>query len=576
MCYLVAKDRDAHGYVKGATAMRTLNIPVGVSNFEEIRKNGYYYIDKSGLIGELLSRTGTKVTLITRPRRFGKTLGMSMLENFFDIRKDSRALFEGLEIARDQALCDAWMNQYPTIFVSFRQVDGLDFTGAYDMLTWVISELYKKHRYLLDSDRIGTSDKEIAKQLEWGQASLKDTKGSLLLLTRMMQQHYGKPVILLIDEYDVPVAKANSNGYYAEMLDVMKGLLQALKDNQALQFAVVTGCLKIAKESIFTGTNNFVSDTITNSRLNEYFGFVQSEVDQLLKDAGVTEQADSIRRWYDGYHFGDFDVYCPWDVMNYMLELQRDPKAKPISYWKNTSDNAIIRSFIDYAGSTITNKLEILMAGGCIVQRVDENLTYDYLHASEDNLWSTLYLTGYLTRAREADYKGEVPDGMVALMIPNAEIREIFETTVIRWFDDSTKKWNRTALFDAVWRGDSEGITKEMNALLRRTISYHDYREDFYHAFLAGIFTGAGYMVDSNKEHGEGRSDVVVYDPVNARVAIFEAKYTKTLENMERECDMALQQIDDRMYAAEYEDDYDQILCYGISFFRKRCMVKIK
>lgn len=576
MCYLVAKDRDAHGYVKGATAMRTLNIPVWVSDFEEIRKNGYYYIDKSGLIGELLSRTGTKVTLITRPRRFGKTLGMSMLENFFDIRKDSRALFEGLEIARDQALCDAWMNQYPTIFVSFRQVDGLDFTGAYDMLTWVISELYKKHRYLLDSDRIGTSDKEIAKQLEWGQASLKDTKGSLLLLTRMMQQHYGKPVILLIDEYDVPVAKANSNGYYAEMLDVMKGLLQALKDNQALQFAVVTGCLKIAKESIFTGTNNFVSDTITNSRLNEYFGFVQSEVDQLLKDAGVTEQADSIRRWYDGYHFGDFDVYCPWDVMNYMLELQRDPKAKPISYWKNTSDNAIIRSFIDYAGSTITNKLEILMAGGCIVQRVDENLTYDYLHASEDNLWSTLYLTGYLTRAREADYKGEVPDGMVALMIPNAEIREIFETTVIRWFDDSTKKWNRTALFDAVWRGDSEGITKEMNALLRRTISYHDYREDFYHAFLAGIFTGAGYMVDSNKEHGEGRSDVVVYDPVNARVAIFEAKYTKTLENMERECDMALQQIDDRMYAAEYEDDYDQILCYGISFFRKRCMVKKK
>ncbi len=564
-----------HGYVKGATAMRTLNIPVGVSDFEKIRNGDFYYIDKSGLIKNVLKEQA-EVTLITRPRRFGKTLGMSMLENFFDIRKDSRALFEGLEIARDQALCDAWMNQYPTIFVSFRQVDGLDFTGAYDMLTWVISELYKKHRYLLDSDRIGTSDKEIAKQLEWGQASLKDTKGSLLLLTRMMQQHYGKPVILLIDEYDVPVAKANSNGYYAEMLDVMKGLLQALKDNQALQFAVVTGCLKIAKESIFTGTNNFVSDTITNSRLNEYFGFVQSEVDQLLKDAGVTEQADSIRRWYDGYHFGDFDVYCPWDVMNYMLELQRDPKAKPISYWKNTSDNAIIRSFIDYAGSTITNKLEILMAGGCIVQRVDENLTYDYLHASEDNLWSTLYLTGYLTRAREADYKGEVPDGMVALMIPNAEIREIFETTVIRWFDDSTKKWNRSALFDAVWSGDSGSITKEMNALLRRTISYHDYREDFYHAFLAGIFTGAGYMVDSNKEHGEGRSDVVVYDPVNARVAIFEAKYTKTMENLERECDMALQQIDDRMYAAEYEDDYDQILCYGISFFRKRCMVKKK
>ena len=556
--------------------MKEMNIPVGVSDFEEIRKNEYYYIDKSELIGELLSRTGIKVTLITRPRRFGKTLGMSMLESFFDIRKESRKLFEGLKITENQALCDAWMNQYPTIFVSFRQVDGLNFTGAYDMLTWVISELYKNHHYLLDSDRICTSDKEIAKQLEWGQASMKDMKGSLMLLTRMIQQHYEKPVILLIDEYDVPVAKANNNGYYDEMLDVMKGLMQALKDNQALRFAVVTGCLKIAKESIFTGTNKFVSDTITNSRLNEYFGFVQSEVDQLLNDTGLTEQADNIRKWYDGYHFGDFDVYCPWDVMNYMLELQRNPKARPVSYWKNTSDNAIIRSFIEYAGGTITNKLETLMAGGCIVQRVDENLTYDYLHSSEENLWSTLYLTGYLTKARKGDYKDELPDGMAALMIPNAEIKEIFETTVIKWFDDSTKKWNRNALFDAVWNGDSERITKEMNALLRRTISYHDYREDFYHAFLAGIFTGAGYMVDSNKEHGEGRSDVVIYDSMNARVAIFEAKYTKVLENLGSACDTALRQIDDRMYAKEYEEDYDQILCYGISFFKKRCMVKKK
>lgn len=556
--------------------MRELSIPVGVSDFEEIRKNGYYYIDKSGLIKELLDSTGTEVTWITRPRRFGKTLGMSMLENFFDIRKDSRQLFEGLEVTNHQTLCDEWMNQYPTIFVSFRQVDGLDFTGAYDMLTWVISELYKRHLYLLESDRINECDKEIARQLIRGNASLKDTKGSLLLLTRLLEQYYGKPVILLIDEYDVPVAKANSNGYYKEMLDVMKGLMQALKDNQALRFAIITGCLKIAKESIFTGTNNFVSDTIANSRLNEYFGFVQKEVDQLLKDADLMERADRMKEWYDGYHFGDFDVYCPWDVMNYLLELQHNPKAKPISYWKNTSDNAIIRSFIDYAGSNITKKLETLMAGGCIVQRVDENLTYDYLHSSEDNLWSMLYLTGYLTRARGDNYSGEIPEGMVALMIPNAEIREIFKTTVIKWFDDSAKKWNRNALFDAVWNGDSDGITKEMNTLLRRTISYHDYREDFYHAFLAGIFTGAGYMVDSNKEHGEGRSDVVVYDSINGRVAIFEAKYTKVLTNLEAECDIALQQIDDRMYAKEYEDDYDQILCYGISFFKKRCMVKKK
>ena len=556
--------------------MKLLRIPVGVSDFAEIRRNGYYYVDKSGLIGELLGTTGTKVTLITRPRRFGKTLGMSMLESFFDIQKDNKTLFEGLEIANRHDLCTEWMNQWPTVFVSFRQVDGLNFNSAYGMLTLVISELYKKHLYLLDSDKVDGYDKEIVKQLIQGTASAKDTKGSLMLLTRLMCQQYGKPVILLIDEYDVPVAKANSNGYYEEMLDVMKGLMQALKDNQALCFAVITGCLKIAKESIFTGTNNFISDTLTDSILNEYFGFVQSEVDQILKDADVLDKAESIREWYDGYHFGDFDVYCPWDVMNYLLELQRNPKAKPVSYWKNTSDNAVIRSFIDYAGSNITGKLETLLAGGTIVQRVDENLTYDYLHSSEENLWSMLYLTGYLTKAREEDYNGKLADGTVAFMIPNAEIKEIFETTVVKWFDDSTKKCDRSTLFHAVWNGDSENLTKEMNVLLRRTISYHDYKEDFYHAFLAGIFTGAGYMVDSNKEHGEDRSDVVVYDPINSRVAVFEAKYTKSLDKLESECDAALQQIDDRMYAKEYEDDYDQILCYGISFFKKRCMVKKK
>ena len=556
--------------------MKTLNIPVGVSDFEKIRENGFYYVDKSGLLEELLTKKTAEVTLITRPRRFGKTLGMSMLESFFDIRKDSRKLFEGLEITKQQDLCEKWMNQYPTVFVSFRQVDGLNFDSAYDMFTLVISDLYKRHLYLLNSDQISEYDKAIAEQLVLGDASVKDTKGSLLLLTRLLQQHYGKPVILLIDEYDVPVAKANSHGYYNEMLDVMKGLMQALKDNQSLLFAVITGCLKIAKESIFTGTNNFVSDTITDSRLNEYFGFVQDEVNQIVEDAGVSEQADVIKKWYDGYHFGDFDVYCPWDVMNYILELQHNPKANPAGYWKNTSDNAIIRSFIEYAGSNITKKLETLLEGGYIVQKIDENLTYDYLHSSEENLWSVLYLTGYLTRMRKQELEEKLADGMTALVIPNEEIKEIFETTVVKWFDDSAKTWNRSALFDAVWKGDSEKLTKEMNLLLRRTISYHDYKEDFYHAFLAGIFTGAGYSVESNREHGEGRSDVVVYDSVNGRVAVFEAKYTRVLENLEKECDTALNQIDDRMYAKEFEADYDEIFCYGISFFKKRCLVKRK
>lgn len=555
--------------------MKGLNIPVGVSDFEKIRSNGYYYIDKSGLIGELL-RAGAEVTLITRPRRFGKTLGMSMLEKFFDIRKDSRELFEGLEISERQDLCSKWMNQWPTVFLSLKSVDGLNFEGAYQQLVYEISLLYQKHDYLLESTALSEQDKFLFKQLRNRQSEKTDVMRSLQLLTRLLEQHYNKKVILLIDEYDVPVAKANNHGYYNEMLDVMKGLMQALKDNTSLRFAVITGCLRIAKESIFTGTNNFVSDTITDSRLSEYFGFMQREVDQILKDGDIEDKADSIKEWYDGYHFGEFDIYCPWDVMNYLLELQRNPKAKPVSYWKNTSDNAIIRSFIDYAGNSITKKLETLMSGGYIIQRVDESLTYDYLHSSEDNLWSLLYLTGYLTKAREEDHAGELPEGTVALIIPNAEIKEIFETTVIRWFDDSAKKWNRNALFDAVWKGDSEGLTREMSCLLKKTISYHDYKEDFYHAFLAGIFAGAGYMVDSNKEHGEDRSDVVVDDPANGRIAIFEAKYTKELDDLERTCDKALQQIDDRMYAEEYKDDYDQILCYGISFFKKRCRVKKK
>ena len=556
--------------------MKHLDIPVGISDFAEIRRNGFYYIDKSGLIDDLLKTTSTKVTLITRPRRFGKTLGMSMLEYFFDVRKDSKELFAGLEIMKNQEICQQWMNQYPTIFVSFRQVDGLNFDGAFGMLTVVLADLFNKHLYLQESPKATEFQKAAFAHIASGNASVKEAKSSLGLLTDMMRDYYGKKVILLIDEYDVPVAKANSHDYYGEMLDVMKGVMQVLKDNQALQFAVITGCLKIAKESIFTGTNNFVSDTITDSRLNEYFGFVQREVDQILKDADAIGYAESIRIWYDGYHFGDFDVYCPWDVMNYMRDLQYNPKAKPASYWKNTSDNAIIRSFIDYAGGAITKKLETLLAGGYIVQRVDENLTYDYLHSSEENLWSVLYLTGYLTRVRENELDCQLPEGTAALMIPNAEIKEIFETTVSHWFGDNARTWNRKALFDAVWNGDSETVTKEMNALLRRTISYHDYKEDFYHAFLAGIFAGAGYMVDSNKEHGEGRSDVVVYDPVEARVAIFEAKYTKNLEKLESACEDALDQIDERMYAKEYEDDYDQVLCYGISFFKKRCMVKKK
>ena len=559
--------------------MPELNIPVGVSDFREIRQNGYYYIDKSGLIRELLKNTATKVTLITRPRRFGKTLSMSMLENFFDIRKDSRAWFEGLEIARDSELCQAWMNQWPTVSFSLKDIDGLNFESAYGQLKAQISELYKKYAYLLEYDAIDPDDKQNFLDLKAGRAGEVQVSRALSLLLRIMEAYYQKPVILLLDEYDVPVAKASSNGYYEQMLEVIKTMMStALKDNSCLRFAVITGCLKIAKESIFTGTNNLVSDTIGTSGLNEYFGFTQKDVDRLLEDAGANSQAENIKVWYDGYRFGNFEVYCPWDVMNYLRDFQQNPEARPVSYWKNTSDNAIIRSFIDYAGGAITKKLETLLSGGYILQHIDENLTYDYLHSSEDNLWSVLYLTGYLTGLREEELPGAVPDGMTALRIPNEEIREIFETTIRKWFDDSAKTWNRKDLFASIWQGDSEAATEEINKLLRRTISYHDYREDFYHAFLAGIFTGAGYAVESNKEHGEGRSDIVVSDYMDGWVAIFEIKYSDSPEELETDCEKAIRQMDERMYAVEYEEQYpaERILCYGISFFKKRCLVKKK
>ena len=557
--------------------MKKLNIPVGISDFREIRENGYYYIDKTFLIYELLKTPATKVTLITRPRRFGKTLGMSMLADFFDIRKESSSLFEGLDISEKTSICNEWLNQYPVIFLSLKDIDGLTFEDAYGQLVAQIADLYKEYTYLLECAEIDEDDKRIFLDLKAGKADKVQVSRSLSTLMKMLQIYYQKPVILLLDEYDVPVAKASNHGYYNEMLDVMKGIMStALKDNQALRFAVITGCLKIAKESIFTGTNNFVSDTVRDSLYNEYFGFTQAEVDIILKDADCIEHAENVREWYDGYHFGEVDVYCPWDVMNYIRDLQHDIMAKPESYWKNTSDNAIIRSFIDYAGTNITKKMEALLAGDYIIQTIDENLTYDYLHSSEENLWSILYLTGYLTRARESELHVQIPEGTVALQIPNTEIKEIFETTVIKWFSDNAKNWNRNALFQAVWNSDVESLTVEMNTLLRKTISYHDYKEDFYHAFLAGIFTGAGYAVESNKEHGEGRSDIVVYDSVNGQVAVFEAKTSKTMEAMSRDCEDAIRQIDDRMYAKEYEDEYDHILCYGISFFKKRCLVKEK
>mgnify|MGYP001035434023 FL=1 len=556
--------------------MDGIKIPVGRSGFADIRKNGYYYIDKSGLIRDILKTDGRQVTRITRPRLFGKTLGMSMLAEFFDIRKDSKELFSGLSISKDNQLCKSWMNQYPTLFLSLKSVDGLDIAKAYDKLSAIVADLYKEHLYLTESEKVDSFSKEMYCQVASQKASQGTVENSLLNLTRMMQAYYGKPVILLMDEYDVPLTKASDNGYYKEMLDVMRGIMQAVKDNEALKFAVITGCLRIAKESIFTGINNFVPDSISDTRLNEYFGFTQKEVDLILKDTGLTDYMEIIKEWYDGYHFGGCDVYCPWDVMNHVERLMLDERAKPAGYWKNSSDNGIIRVFIDFAGEAIARKLETLLSGGYVVQKVEEELTYNELLSSEENLWSMLYLTGYLTCVPEGQLKTRLPEGYLALSIPNREIKEIFEATIGKWFQESAQKWERKLLFSAVWKGDARILTEEMSKLLRRTISYYDYREDFYHAFFAGIFAGAGYVVESNREHGEGRGAIVVQDYGGDRVAVFEVKYAKSQNDLERSCEEAVAQIDSRMYGEEFQDDYSKVFCYGISFYKKRCFIQLK
>lgn len=551
-----------------------ITMPVGVSDFRKIREKGSYYVDKTGLIEEIIRTEDTEVTLFTRPRRFGKTLGMSMLARFWDIREDSRELFKGLKISENQELCEKWMNQYPVVFLSFKDIDGRDYSLAYKRLCGQFSDLFLKYDYLLDSDRVNGTDKKNFREIRDENADEGLISRSLSILMRMLKDYYNKQVILLLDEYDVPVAKGNTNGYYEQMLDMISGILStALKDNTSLKFAIVTGCLRITKESIFTGVNNFTVDTILDKRYDEFFGFSQDEVNKILEDTGLSAHTEEMQKWYDGYRFGDMDVYCPWDVVNHVNNLLINPTIKPVGYWKNSSGNEIIRSFIDYFGPAITQKLETLLSGQYIVENIREDITYDYLHSTEDNFWSILYLTGYLTRVKGDEAEKELPEGSYAVKIPNKEVREIFETIIKEWFKESTQRMDRKALFASIWNGDAEKATAEVTRLLRRTISYYDYREDFYHAFFAGIFAGAGYVVESNREHGEGRSDIVVQDYAGDRAAVFEVKYAKKLDDLEEECEKAISQIDEKMYAEEFKDNYAEVICYGIAFYKKRCKI---
>lgn len=550
-----------------------IRLPLGVESFAKIREGGYYYIDKTAFIRELLGRQ-FEANLIARPRRFGKTLTMSMLDDFFDISRDSEADFAGLEIAKEEALCEEWRNKWPVVFLSLKSVEGLRFEDAYGRFTVLMADLCKRYMFLGESKKVMPEDRKLFGELTAQKADAQNLMGCLLLLTRMMSAHYGKQAILLIDEYDVPLAKASENGYYREMLDMVRSLLgNALKTNPYLKFAVVTGCLRIAKESIFTGINNLVIDDISGGGFAEYIGFTPTEVRRLLEDAGLPEQMGKVRDWYDGYRFGRTEIYCPWSVLNYLSSLQSDPEAKPRNYWANTSHNSVIYQFIKREDLNVKRKLETLLDGGVVVTPIEENLTYDYIRSSEVNFWSLLYMTGYLTGADPGSLEVEPPEGSAALRIPNEEIRSIFRKSVVEWYNDLVRGMDRRELFEALWKGEAEKAQELVSDLLFRTISYHDYRESYYHAFLVGLFAGAGYAVESNLEYGRGRPDVVVLDDLHRRALVIEAKHARTEGEIPAKCREAAEQFARERYLEGIEKGYRTRIGYGMVFHEKDCVI---
>ena len=553
--------------------MPAARILIGGESFRRIREENCYYIDKTGLIEKLLSHNPPMVSLFTRPRRFGKTLNMTMLRDFLDIRQDSREIFAGLSVSENRSLCDAWMNQHPVLFISLKYLEGTRFEHALGQFQEVISRQCIDTAYLLQSEHIDPSEKEKLSLLKNGTGDLRLLENSLLTLCRALHAHWGKPAILLIDEYDVPLARAEQKGYYEQMVSFLRNLLgAALKTNMSLQFAVLTGCLRIARESIFTGLNNFRCYGISEPDFADSFGFTAQEVDALLAHTGFSDRKELMREWYDGYSFGSVQgIYCPWDILLYVDDLQSHPDARPRTYWSNTSSNSIVRTFIGRTDLNISDKFEALINGMCVQARIVETLTYDSLHSSEDNLWSFLNLTGYLTRAQGE----EDADDITRLVIPNKEIRKIFVKSIRTWFNDSMKQMPRETLLHAFWSGDSDTFTRQLSRILLNSISfYDDHHESFYHAVLAGIFIGCGYDVRSNHEAGYGRPDMVIMDHRNARAAVIEVKHSSALKALDGDAIAALHQITEKEYDAAVKEELDDVLHWGMAFFKKRCIAR--
>ena len=561
-----------------------IKLPVGIDDFEKIRKNSFYYVDKTNLIEQLFSNWG-EVNLFTRPRRFGKTLNMSMLKSFFEIGADS-ALFEGLYISRNKQLCEEHMGKYPVIFLSLKNVEGLNFEAAkYQMLELVAKEV-GRFDFLTQSENLTESDKgrycALTTFLNGRYAMDEDLLyGSLQTLSELLYKHYGKKTVILIDEYDVPLDKAFQHGYYREMAALIRAMFgKALKTNDALEFAVLTGCLRVSKESIFTGLNNFKILSITDSRFDEQFGFTDEEVRELLTFYHVENRFEETKEWYDGYHFGNVDVYCPWDVINHVDRIKDDPKASPEAYWINTSGNDLVKRFVDKASKTTRNEIERLIAGKVIEKQIRLDLTYDEIDNSIENLWSVLFTTGYLTHAGISD------EGAYRLVIPNKEVREVFKLQIQEWFKKSI--FSNTEQLQNFWKafeeGDTDGIEKYLNRVLSNSVSVFDTKsqngekESSYHNLLVGILTGnADWLVKSNVEAGEKFADIIVETDDPDAGIIVELKYAKEFKDMEQACRNALEQIKDRRYE-EYllNDDRRDILIYGIAFCKKRCKAEVE
>ena len=562
--------------------MEQLRLPVGIEDFAEIRRHGYYYVDKTQLIEQVLNRRN-KVSLFTRPRRFGKTLNMSMLQHFFEIGTDPK-FFQGLSISKNNELCEKHMGKYPVVSISLKSIHADSYAKAKaQLIKWVNREA-RRVQFLLDSDRLTAVDKALFSELLDREMEEDTLVSSLQELTELLEIHFGQQVIVLIDEYDVPLAKANQNGYYDEMALLLRNFFEnVLKTNDSLEFAVLTGCLRIAKESIFTGLNNFKVYSITDTDYDETFGFVDDEVKKMLKSLNQQDHYEEVKEWYDGYRFGNTDVYCPWDVVNYCADHLTTPNATPKNYWLNTSGNEVINHFIDSVGEPqklAKTELERLVSGNVVRKRINETITYKELYSTIDNLWSTLFMTGYLTQ------RGSEDDGRYRLVIPNREIRNIVTDNILSLFQDEVKKDGQmaNAFCQALMEGKEKEVERLLTAYMGKTISIRDtfvrksIKENFYHGILLGILSfKTGWEVSSNRESGTGFSDILIEIDDSDIGIVIEVKYSDDEDQLEKDCKEALKQIKDRDYTQKLRDaGFHKILKYGIACQIKTCKVLVE